>query len=999
MENNKTSYDELFAENLRLKQLIADKDLIHGEELYKQMYKYSPFAIIIHDKQMQIIDVNDYAIQLFGYTKEEFRNIRIFDLHPKYEHSHPEEVLEKMETEEIPSVEAIFVRKDKSEFFAQATPCRYELGSENLIHVLIQDITTRKQTETGLKNANEEYEAKNQELRQTNLELVEANKKAKESEMYFRLLVENAPDAIFIQTNWKFLYLNRQALNIFGIQSPKQLLGQNVIDRLHPDYHEKVKKRIIGLNEKKQKQNVSELVFVKLDGGFIDVETSGIPYEFNGNNGALVFVRDITERKLKENELKKALNSVEEHRLQLQIKNEEYEAINEELSQINEELVNAKVRAENGERKIKSTLDNMLEGCQILDFELRYTYLNKAAEIHNQRPNEELLGNSYTDMWPGIEKTHVFELIKSCSEEQKSYQIENEFVFPDGSVGWFDLSIQAVPEGVFILSVDITERKVAEKILKEKNDRIEEQNMEYAAINEELRQTNDELFIANEKAVSNEEYLHNIINNIADPVFVKDEESRLLVVNDAFCRMFNLRKDEIIGKTLAEDINPDEMENFLKIDKQVLKTGIENATEEQLTIRSGETLTITTKKTRYINSNGKKFLVAISHDITNRIKMENELKTAKEKAEESERLKTAFLQNMSHEIRTPMNAICGFARQLNKPTITDEKQNKFVTIIQNSSNQLLSIVNDILTISSIQTKQEKLNINKTSINHLLQDLLSIFKLESTNKNISLFINKQLTDKQAEAYTDETKITQILTNLISNALKFTHEGFIEIGYNLNNNELQFYVKDTGIGILPELQEKIFDRFRQADQSIQMKYGGTGLGLSISKGFVELLGGKIWVQSEPEKGSTFYFTIPYMPVSGIYESTTQINKNKNSGTILIAEDEEYNYLFIEELLTDFNYNLIHAKDGHEAIAIFKTNPGIDLILMDIKMPLMTGHEAAKVIKKINPNLPIVAQSAYALEIEIKKYSGIFDDYITKPINEENLIEKVNKYMLNK
>jgi len=373
-----------------------------------------------------------------------------------------------------------------------------------------------------------------------------------------------------------------------------------------------------------------------------------------------------------------------------------------------------------------------------------------------------------------------------------------------------------------------------------------------------------------------------------------------------------------------------------------------------------------------------------------------ELIKAKEKAEESDRLKTAFLQNMSHEIRTPLNAISGFSGMLNKPELTEEKRKSFVSIIQNSSNQLISIITDILTISSLETKQEKANINKVCINNIIVDLLSIFKQQAQNQNISIYAKQQLNDKQSEIFTDKTKITQILTNLLTNALKFTHEGFIEFGYSLNENELQFYVKDSGIGIKSEFQEKIFERFRQADKTINKLYGGTGLGLAISKAFVELLNGKIWVKSEFEKGSTFYFTIPYKPVNEIDKTITPTKQNENFRKILVAEDEEFNFLYIEELLIDMDLKLIHAKDGQETVEIFKANPNIDLILMDIKMPIMTGNEAAIGIKEINPNIPIVAQSAYALEHERAKYEGIFDDYLTKPINESVLKQMVMKYI---
>jgi len=344
---------------------------------------------------------------------------------------------------------------------------------------------------------------------------------------------------------------------------------------------------------------------------------------------------------------------------------------------------------------------------------------------------------------------------------------------------------------------------------------------------------------------------------------------------------------------------------------------------------------------------------------------------------------------------------------LDKPNLADNKRKSFISIIQNSSNQLLSIVTDILTISSLETRQEKLDIQKVNINNILIELLSIFKSQVTSKNISLYVKKQLSDTQSEIYTDKTKVTQILTNLLTNASKFTHEGFIEFGYTLQkapgleiaseHEELQFYVKDTGIGIDAEQHEKIFERFRQADLSITRKYGGSGLGLSISKGFVELLGGKIWVQSEPRNGSTFYFTIPYKPVNGIDILNELPNKLDGQTTILVAEDEDYNYLFIEELLINMNVKLIHAKNGQEAVEICQTNPNISLVLMDIKMPILDGHKAALCVKEFRPDLPIIAQSAYALEHEIEKFNGGgFNDYVIKPIDEKELIQKVMKYL---
>ena len=226
-----------------------------------------------------------------------------------------------------------------------------------------------------------------------------------------------------------------------------------------------------------------------------------------------------------------------------------------------------------------------------------------------------------------------------------------------------------------------------------------------------------------------------------------------------------------------------------------------------------------------------------------------------------------------------MNAINGFSSLLCEPDLSEEKRNSFVTIIQNSSNQLLHIVEDILTVSSLETKQEKVNIQKVCINNIIVDLASVFTIQAQNKNISLFPKQQFNSTQSEIYTDQTKLTQILSNLINNALKYTHVGTVEFGYELKGSEIEFYVKDTGIGIKAELHEKIFERFCQADKSIHINYGGSGLGLSISKEFAKLLGGKIWVQSEPDNGSTFYITIPHNPVNEIDKTITPVKQNEN------------------------------------------------------------------------------------------------------------------------
>ncbi|KAB2868922.1 MAG: response regulator [Bacteroidales bacterium] len=375
------------------------------------------------------------------------------------------------------------------------------------------------------------------------------------------------------------------------------------------------------------------------------------------------------------------------------------------------------------------------------------------------------------------------------------------------------------------------------------------------------------------------------------------------------------------------------------------------------------------------------------------------IRNAELKAKESDKLKTAFLQNISHEIRTPMNGIIGFAQLLDRDNLTEDQKQSYINIIISSSNQLLSIVNDVLDISLIESgniiaKSEVVNLNE------LIDEVYLSLLPTINSNVSFEIKKDLSNNKSIVITDKSKLRQILNNLINNANKFTKSGRITVGYKLKNNEIEFYIEDTGIGIDPSLQDKIFDRFTQAEVEITRQYGGTGLGLAICKGNIKLLNGRVWVCSEINKGSIFYFTIPYKPIKEnltrevLNSSVKTLNSNK---VILIAEDEEFNYLFIKELLKKSQIETIYARNGRQAVELCLQNDNINLILMDIKMPIMNGFEAAQEIRKLRPNIKIIAQTAFAMvEDRERALNAGFIDYISKPFNEGQLLTLIDKHL---
>lgn len=380
-----------------------------------------------------------------------------------------------------------------------------------------------------------------------------------------------------------------------------------------------------------------------------------------------------------------------------------------------------------------------------------------------------------------------------------------------------------------------------------------------------------------------------------------------------------------------------------------------------------------------------------------------ELKKARDKAEESDKLKSIFLANLSHEIRTPINGIVGFANMMSNNEISSEQQKFYTSIIINSSYQLMRIIDDILEISKLETKQIKIINKEVCINNLLLEMFTIYDIKAKENKTPLYLKKGLNDFESTIITDESKLRKILNNLIDNALRYTNKGFIEIGYNLKDNNMEFYVRDSGIGISSEMQEKIFERFSQENKDLSTSFGGLGLGLSIAKENTEILKGTIWVESEKNVGSTFFVSIPYTFANSKIIKNEDILKMNTPDIkyfwILVAEDEEINYLYIETLLkkSKINHKILHAKNGLEAVEICKERNDINVVLMDVKMPYMNGYEATQEIKKFRPNLKIIAQTAYSMpEDEEKAIRAGCDAYISKPLQKDLFFGLLNKYL---
>jgi signal transduction histidine kinase len=386
---------------------------------------------------------------------------------------------------------------------------------------------------------------------------------------------------------------------------------------------------------------------------------------------------------------------------------------------------------------------------------------------------------------------------------------------------------------------------------------------------------------------------------------------------------------------------------------------------------------------------------------TYELKMQNvELMAAKEKAEASDRLKSAFINNISHEIRTPLNGILGFGQILTDPDLLPEEKELYSEMLNSSSSRLVNTVTNFMDISLLTSGNQKVYKKEINPENSIKEVISRFKDSCNTKNIDILISSPALESCIKVYTDNELLSKTLHQLIDNAVKFTPRGVITVGYEKAENDLHFFVKDTGIGISEKNLNQIFDSFIQEDGAITRRYEGSGLGLSIAKGFIGLLGGKIWLDSEKGKGSTFHFSIPCLEQiqENIPQKLIPEDRPRGKQTILIAEDDGINYHYFKVLLTHDLIEIIHAENGVEAVKLCQEHPEIELVLMDLKMVEMDGFEATRQIKTFRVNLPIIAITAYS-ESEDKRRAlqAGCDEFLTKPVKKELLIKKLEEFGL--
>lgn len=634
------------------------------------------------------------------------------------------------------------------------------------------------------------------------------------------------------------------------------------------------------------------------------------------------------------------------------------------------------------EARYASVLDGMMEGAQVVDFAWTYRYLNAVALTQARKPPEELLGHTMMEAYPGIEHTDLFGTLRTCMESRLPQRIENRFDYPDGSAGYFELNVTAVPEGLFLLSHDVTEKHRSD---------------------EELR--------------ANQERFSSLVSGLNDVVWTTSADgSQVLDINNAFERVYGRSAAEYQAnpRLWLETVHPEDRGIAAKSGAQLCATG-EASAEYRIVRPDGAVRWLLDRKSILggVNS-AERRLGGVATDITERKVAEEHLREVNAnlerrvaertaEAESANRSKSAFLANMSHEIRTPMNAVLGFAQLLQRDLGLTAPQQRQVSTIVRAGENLLSLLTQILDYSKLEAGRIVLDEGPFDLHALLDDLAAMFRMRIDEKGLRLVVEHG-DGAQHWVVGDEPKLRQIVQNLLSNAVKFTEHGGVSVraavGPGPGGPRLVVEVEDSGTGIEPEELGRLFRVFEQTESGRRAKTG-TGLGLAISRGFAELLGGTLGVTSQPGNGSTFRLEVPVqegealtVPQHVARPRVTGLEPGQALFRVLVADDIEDNRSFLAALLVEVGFEVRQACDGAAAVAEFESW-GPHLILMDMRMPVMTGAEAIVRIRaqRGGAAVKIVVVTANAFrEDEAQAIAAGADDCLTEPYRADVLFEKI-------
>jgi len=782
---------------------------------------------------------------------------------------------------------------------------------------------------------------------------------------FFEILNEIPFGVLIMAADQTIYFANKMILNLSGDYS---LMGKKCSDSICMDSACKCPLKDACLNE------ISKQKFYTTDGLIIPVLKTVQQVKLNHTLYYLEIIVDISEQVNQENELRRKT---------------------EELKEIIQQSAIAEHREIKESEKFELLFETGNDALYLHDLNGNFLKVNQIACEHLGYSKQEFAAMNIRDIDSPNYATMKAESLKKLN---KGEQISFEMIHVTRTGNQIPVEIISrmidFDGDIVILSRvrDITIRKMHEELLLD----------------------------AKRIAEENEAELKIFFDKASSTILHFDQDSRIIRINQKGILKFKVDEKKVLHERIGNVIYCTSTVNgtakcgfnsackkcqLASIIDQTISNGKEfTKAEVTLIIKIDE---VTEEKTVLISTsslmkNGKKVFLATIDDITSRKKMEKDLISAKEKAEESERLKSAFLDNISHEIRTPLTGILGFINFFEEE-LSIEQKTEYMKIINKSSDRLLNTINDIIEISRLNSEISIKKIETFDFRKSLNAFLNDNNLRYGNLEIifSLVIDSKLDDLWIQ--TDHSKVFIIIKNLLDNAYKFTNKGSINLTIKIQKNSLLVIVKDTGIGIAPAYHEQIFEAFRQVDSNLSKAYQGKGLGLTIARKYVNYLGGKIGLESELGKGATFYFVLPEVVNSKMTKtekkSTNIVHKEKEliGKTILIAEDENTNFLYLKAVLSKSDYTLVHAVNGYEAVEICKSTDKLDLVIMDLKMPVMDGIEASRKIKEMRKNLPIIAHSAYALNDEKQEAltAGCID-YLPKPAKPNQLLEMISKYI---